>query len=224
MNSFDKENLLFEINKMLDSSDHGLINKDSLRIKIKQSFASLNDDEVDDLIFLFDESNKRRNNEKVDLVVTAPHSYSIKASPTSIEMKKLLESAKSQILITGYSISEYFDDLIDVIISKLQKGVVVKLYLNDFEAKKEVLDKLLLYKGKFLQLYNYNKTSDGIDSLHAKVISVDMKFSLIGSANLSLNGLQKNIEVGTIIESTRIANNINEMFNTLVHKKVFIRQ
>ena len=224
MNLYDKETMLNEIENTLNSANYGFDNIDSLKIFFQRKFPSLSSNEIEDIIDLFLEIDKRRNQEKVDLVITAPHSYSIKANPTSITMKNLLVSAKSQILITGYSISDYFDDLLEIIIKKIQKGVVVKLYLNDFEGKKEVLDKLLLYKGKFLIIYNYNKTSNSIDALHAKVLSVDNRYTLVSSANLSFNGLEKNIEVGTIIDSSRIANNITEMFNTLVYKKVFIKQ
>ncbi len=224
MNLYDKETMLNEIENTLNSANYGFDNIDSLKIVFQRKFPSLSSNEIEDIIDLFLTIDKRRNQEKVDLVVTAPHSYSIKANPTSITMKNLLISAKSHILITGYSISDYFDDLLEIIIKKIQKGVVVKLYLNDFEGKKEVLDKLLLYKGKFLIIYNYNKTSNSIDALHAKVLSVDNRYTLVSSANLSFNGLEKNIEVGTIIDSSRIANNITEMFNTLVYKKVFIKQ
>lgn len=72
------------------------------------------------------------------------------------------------------------------------------MFLNDFDSKKDILDKLLLYKGRFLEIYNFNKSKKGIEALHAKVISVDSKKSLITSANLSFNGLQKNIEVGSM--------------------------
>lgn len=138
-------------------------------------------------------------------------------------MENLLKNAAKIIVLTGYSISDYFDDLLDIIIDKINRGILVRLYINDYENKKEKIEKLLLYKGRFLEIYNYNKQADSIDALHAKIITVDNYKTLITSANLSFNGLQKNIEVGSIIESERISKNIQEMFYQLFKKKVFNR-
>ena len=58
-------------------------------------------------------------------------------------------------------------------------------------------------------------------ALHAKVISVDQQQTLITSANLSYHGQQGNIELGTLIESKRIAKQIDDMFTKLIFSKVF---
>ncbi len=195
--------------------------KDKLINNFVNEFPSLSYSEANSLIEILCNIDEKRNCEKIDLSVTTPHSFSIKANSTAVTMEDLLKNAERSILITGYSISDYFDDLIEILIYKIQQGILVKLYLNDFENKKDVLDKLLLYKGKFLEIYNFNKSKNSIDALHAKVISVDFKKSLITSANLSFNGLQRNIEVGSVISSTRIAKNIEDMFYKLYKMKVF---
>ena len=58
-------------------------------------------------------------------------------------------------------------------------------------------------------------------ALHAKVISVDQKQTLITSANLSYHGQQGNIELGTLIESKQIAKQIDDVFTKLIFSKVF---
>lgn len=208
---------LISINNNLDSG------KERVIFEINKIFPSLSSQECEDLFNLFIKVDLMRNQETLDLVVTVPHSFAIKASPTSVTMEHLLKNAEKNIIITGYSISDYFDDFIDIIIKKITKGVHVQLYLNDYEMKREVLDKLLLYKGKFLEIYNFNKSSKGIEALHAKVISIDGEKSLITSANLSFNGLQKNIEVGTLITSKRIANSIISVFKELYYMKCFTK-
>lgn len=195
--------------------------KDKIVDVFINEFPSLSYSDVNAIIEILCNIDKKRNCEKIDLSVTTPHSFSIKANSTAVTMEELLKNAERSILITGYSISDYFDDLIAILIYKIQRGVLVKLYLNDFENKKDVLDKLLLYKGKFLEIYNFNKSKNEIDALHAKVISVDSKKSLITSANLSFNGLQRNIEVGSVISSIRIAKNIEDIFYKLYKMKVF---
>lgn len=224
MSDYKVLELANQIRHYLELNDNN-INYDNTRLnnEIRRCFPSLSDDDCQKFIDLVMHIDCKRNVEKIDLAVTAPHSFSIKANPTSIVMETLLKSASKLIVLTGYSISDYFDDLLDVIVDKINKGILVRLYVNDFEEKKDKLDKLLMYKGKFLEIYNYNRQVDGIEALHAKIITVDNCKTLITSANLSFNGLQKNIEVGSIIESERISRNLQEMFYQLYKKKVFVK-
>lgn len=154
------------------------------------------------------------------LVVTAPPSFAIKEKSTKVVVGELLESAKSSILITGYSLSDYFGDLVDCIIRKSQEGVFVKFYVNHIEDQKN-FDKLCRYKGKFLKIYNYPKQEDSMSALHAKVISVDGKETIITSANLSYHGQEGNIELGTHIVSKDIAKQVEDVFTRLLFEKVF---
>ncbi len=132
----------------------------------------------------------------------------------------MLEEAGRNILITGYSLSSYFSELTDTIIGKSQRGVFVKFFINNIEKQPDA-DKLLRYKGRFLQIYDYSNDEDKMAALHAKVISVDMKQTLITSANLSYHGQQGNIELGALIESERTAKQLDEVMTQLIFKKVF---
>ena len=60
-----------------------------------------------------------------------------------------------------------------------------------------------------------------MSALHAKVISVDRKETLITSANLSYHGQEGNIELGTHIVSKDIAIQVERVFTQLVFSKVF---
>lgn len=224
MSDYKVISLVDQLNYYLSLKDNNaLSNGENIFLDIKKCFPSLSDDECKKMIDLICDLDKKRNKEKIDLAITAPHSFALRANPTSVVMDDLLKNASKIIVLTGYSISEYFDDLLDIIIDKVNKGVLVRLYVNDYEEKKDKLDKLLQYKGKFLEIYNYDKKTEGIDALHAKIITVDNYKTLITSANLSFNGLQKNIEVGSIIESERISKNLQDMFYQMFKKKVFNR-
>ena len=58
-------------------------------------------------------------------------------------------------------------------------------------------------------------------ALHAKVISVDQKKTLITSANLSYHGQQGNIELGMLAESKKIAKQLDDVFTKLIFEKEF---
>lgn len=158
--------------------------------------------------------------DKVSLVMTAPPSFRIEAKPTMTVVRSMLEGARRNILITGYSLSSYFSELTDTIIAKSQRGLFVKFFINHIEKQPDV-DKLLRYKGRFLRIYDYSNEEDKMAALHAKVISVDMKQTLITSANLSYHGQQGNIELGTLIESERTARQLDELMTQLIFKKIF---
>ena len=133
----------------------------------------------------------------------------------------MIRRASSSILITGYSLSDYFNDLVDEIIQKSKRGVFVKFFVNDIEHQTG-FDRVLRYKGRFLKVYNYPKQQDDkMAALHAKVISSDQKETLITSANLSYHGQEGNIEMGVHIVSEDIAKQIDGVLKTLLFKKVF---
>lgn len=158
--------------------------------------------------------------DRVSLVVTAPPTFKIDAKPTMTVVQSMLEGAKKNILITGYSLSSYFSELTDTIIEKSQRGVFVKFFINNIKKQPDA-DRLIRCKGRFLEIYDYRNQDDKMAALHAKVISVDTKQTLITSANLSYHGQQGNIELGALIESERVARQLDEVMTQLIFKKIF---
>lgn len=165
-----------------------------------------------------------KKTERADLVLTAPDSFRVQALRTKETLQKLIESTEKSLTITGYSISDYFADMLDVIIRKSQQGVYVRLYVNDMEKQKSALDRLMAYKSRFLQVYEYQKQEDDkMAALHAKLLVSDAKKSLVSSANLSYYGMQGNVEMGFLIESSEKAKQIEEVMKEMVRMKVFVR-
>lgn len=187
---------------------------------LRRQFPSLSERELAQLHSMFKSAYIDKVSDDVRLVVTSPASFGINAKPTMTTTKDLIEHADSSILITGYSLSDYFGELIDCIVEKSQTGVFVRFYVNDLEGQKHI-SKLLSYKGKFLKIYNYLPSQDKMSALHAKVVCVDRKKTLITSANLSYHGQEGNIELGTLIESKEIAKQVEDIFTKLLFKKVF---
>lgn len=187
---------------------------------IKKGFPELSNPECAELVSLLETAITSGDADKVSLVVTASPSFSINARTTMNVVQSMINGAERNILITGYSLSSYFSELVDTIIQKSQRGVFVKFFVNDLD-KQPDFDKVLRYKGRFLKVYNYHQDEDKMAALHAKVISVDQRQTLITSANLSYHGQQGNIELGTLIESKQIARQIEDVFTKLTFSKVF---
>jgi hypothetical protein len=115
-------------------------------LSIKEKFPALNEEEILDLIQMAINLYNYKVLEKIELVITAPNSFKLKALKTSIVIQELINSAGKSITLTGYSISDYFSDLLDVLVEKSRKGVYINLYVNDFNSKKDQLDRLKIYK------------------------------------------------------------------------------
>ena len=187
---------------------------------LKRSCPELLDAHCKDIIELIVGAMNMSEVDKVSLVLTAPPSFSINARTTMNVVQSMINGAERNILITGYSLSSYFSELVDTIVLKSQRGVFVKFFVNEID-KQPGFDKILRYKGRFLNIYNYHQEDDKIAALHAKVISVDQQQTLITSANLSYHGQQGNIELGTLIGSKQIARQIDDVFTKLIFSKVF---
>ena len=194
-------------------------------MELRNHFTNCCDEEITDIISLCMKMYSSKKIEHVDLVLTAPHSFRVKTLKTRDTMFKLIENTEKSLTITGYSISDYFAEMLDVIIKKSQQGVYVRLYVNDIEKQKDALDRLMAYRSRFLQVYEYQKQEDDkMAALHAKLIVSDAKKSLVSSANLSYHGMQGNIEMGLLIESHDKAKQIEEVMKEIVRMKIFVKQ
>lgn len=211
-------NLDLFLNELLESS---IIAGDKAYLAIRQRYPSLSEKEASEISKMILSLSYQQPKELVSLVVTAPPSFSIRAKSTKNTIDSMIKNAQKSILITGYSLSDYFNELVDTIILKSQSGVFVEFFFNNIEAQ-QYADKLVRYKGHFLRIYNYFPNNDALSALHAKVLSVDGKDTLITSANLSYHGQEGNIELGTIIESDMFAKQVKDVFVQLVFKKVFV--
>lgn len=205
------------LNTIKGDAANGTANAASM---LKRSCPELSDAHCEDIIESIVCAMNMSEADKVSLVVTAPPFFSINARTTMNVVRSMINGADRNILITGYSLSSYFSELVDTIILKSQRGVFVKFFVNDIDKQPE-FDKILRYKGRFLKVYNYRQEDDKMAALHAKVISVDQQQTLITSANLSYHGQQGNIELGILIGSQHIAKQIDDVFTKLIFSKVF---
>lgn len=213
--------LLEEVKPYAFSSNMEDIPFEEITPIVHRIFSSVSEKDAEKVISMLISVIKSEKKEKIDLTITAPITSGIKVRQNQTIVKELLSSAEKSILITGYSMSEYFAELLDLIIQKSQRGILCQIYLNQAE-KQMYLDKLMRYKGRFLNVYDYQNSEDKMAALHAKVICVDGYKSLISSANLSYHGLEGNIELGTVIESERIGKQLTDAFKELRFKKIFV--
>ena len=205
------------LNKIMTDAISG--SNDSIN-EIQKRYPTLSEKEAREIFALVTAGAKNPSN-TASLVVTAPPSFALHTKPTKVVVDAMIANAQRSILITGYSLSDYFADLVGCIIKKSQEGVFVKFFVNDIDNQK-AFERLCRYRGRFLKIYNYPKQEDKMSALHAKVISIDQKETLITSANLSYHGQEGNIELGVQIQSQETAKQVEDVFTQLIFSKVFV--
>ncbi|MBQ3513857.1 MAG: phospholipase [Lachnospiraceae bacterium] len=194
-----------------------------ISLELKKHFKNCDKDEIADIISLCIKMCSVVYNDTTELVITSPDSFKMKSRKTKDVIYSLVKGAKKSITITGYSISDYFNEMLDVIIDKSQQGVYVTLYVNDIEKQKSVLGRVLAYQNRFLKVYEYQKdTEDKMAALHAKILVTDKNLSFVSSANLSYHGMQGNIEMGILLKSKEKAKQIEDLLKELRKMKVFL--
>ena len=121
---------------------------------------------------------------------------------------QLFEHANDEVTIVAYAISSAATMLFEQLRIMLQRGIRVRLLVNRYNGqpasvKKQCRD---MQRGfpNLMQVFSFTPQSDEAD-LHAKIVLIDRKRALVGSANLSLRGLMDNHELGVVIEGAGAA-------------------
>lgn len=141
--------------------------------ELRNHFTNCSEQEITDIISLCMKMYSSKKIEHTELVLTAPDSFRVKTLRTKDTMRNMIENTEKSLTITGYSISDYFAEMLDVIIKKSQQGVYVRIYVNDIEKQKEALDRLMSYRSRFLQIYEYQKQEDDkMAALHAVSLTI----------------------------------------------------
>lgn len=188
---------------------------------LKKEFPSLSDQEIWQIIGLCVNVYSGKEAEKAELAITAPISFKLKARKINEVITNMIQDSQKSITLTGYSVSDYFSEMIDLIISKSQQGIYVRLYLNDYEKHKTNLKRLMDLRTKHLRVFDYQKQDDEMAALHAKTIVVDEKELLVSSANLSYHGMQGNVEMGIRLVSEDKAKQVESLLKEMAGMKVF---
>ena len=189
---------------------------------LRNEFPSLSENELWQIIGLCVSVYGSKQAEKAELAITAPVSFKLKARKIHEVVETMLQDSKKSITLTGYSVSDYFNEMIDLIIHKGQQGVYVRLYLNDYEKHKAHLKRLMDLRNKHLRVFDYQKIDgDSMAALHAKTIVVDERNILVSSANLSYHGMEGNVEMGIRLESIDKAKQVEDLLKEMVGMKIF---
>lgn len=127
----------------------------------------------------------------------------------------LLSNARNEILLTAYSIGKA-DQIFDLLELALARGVRVRMVVNRLQEQHDTVRwRLNQFQQKYpyFALHSFEPGGERGD-LHAKVLVVDRKRALVGSSNLSYNGMVLNHELALVAgaeDATKIASAIDTL-------------
>lgn len=115
-------------------------------------------------------------------------------------IQELVTSAREEIQILAYLISESAIPLLQLLRGSVERGVKLTLILNNYDGcSQSVKDELVsLQRFGYAKVMNFNDPQGSL--LHAKVLIADRKRAIFGSANFSWGGLVANHEIGVLLE------------------------
>jgi phosphatidylserine/phosphatidylglycerophosphate/cardiolipin synthase-like enzyme len=177
----------------------------------------------------------------IDLVITGPEAPGICNRDTSVVVRELFANACQSVLVAGYAVYQgqrVFEALAD----RMQElpELMVRMFLDiqrgpaETSASTEIVRRFAERfrttqwpKGRRFPEVFFDPRSLETDSqkracLHAKCIVVDRKAVFVSSANFTEAAQQRNLEVGLLIHCPRLADRVQEHFNSLVAERLLL--
>ena len=136
---------------------------------------------------------------------------------TSQEQKviDLFKKAEKEISILTFSLTQ-LDDILNPLKTALQRGVSLKLIYGTIDKRRPDLHKRIMKdlfnNSEYVDFYFYSHEHN---IFHAKVIVVDRKEAIIGSANFTYQGYKRNHEIGVYLKG-KVVNDINHLIDSFI--------
>lgn len=130
-------------------------------------------------------------------------------------LKDMLRNAKHEVLLCAYSVTGGAGEILEEFEDCLRRGIRFDAVINRFHKQPQEIQEYFLNLVSvypYCQVYNFN---DAVEELHSKLIVVDRRVALIGSANLSMRGIKQNYELGIIVQDAEVST-ISKCFDSLL--------
>jgi phosphatidylserine/phosphatidylglycerophosphate/cardiolipin synthase-like enzyme len=182
-----------------------------------------------------DRARRPRLEEILDLVTTGPEAPGITNRDTSVVVRELFANAQHSVLVAGYAVYQgraVFRALADRMQDRPE--LKVRMFLDvqrgpgDTSMPSEVVKRFAVrFKtrewpdGRLLPQVFYDPRSLDLDAqkracLHAKCVVVDGEAVFVSSANFTEAAQERNIEMGLLVRSRWLADQLTDHFDTLL--------
>jgi phosphatidylserine/phosphatidylglycerophosphate/cardiolipin synthase-like enzyme len=160
-----------------------------------------------------------RTGESSTLVWTGPAVRGSTLRTTAEAMAEIIEGARSQILVSTYSLRQEVPDPGRGLLARLgrarERGVGVTLVVHQDEANRTALRAGWPPESPAPRLLTWpTPEGDEMVKLHAKIVVADDRTLLVTSANLTYHGLFANLELGILVRGS-VAGEVRRHFDRL---------
>lgn len=157
---------------------------------------------------------------KIQILATGPEFLKEGIRGTGPVIEEMIKNSEKEIQIMAYVISLHASKFLDLLDDALKREVSITIILNKLgEQDEKIKTKIKKMKRQYVKLKVIDFTDTDGGDLHAKVIVVDRKKAVIGSANFSWHGMSHNYEIGVQLEGDsawklgKIIDEIEEKFS-----------
>jgi PLD-like domain len=209
---------------------------------LARTLQSLHDDGFDAIqiamlvdVLLKDRSQRNRPEDTFDLVTTGPEAGASANRDTSVVVRELFATAEDSVLVAGYAVYQgqrvfqaLADRMRDRLNLKVQMFLDVRRSPGDTSCGSEIVRRFGDHfrqhdwpsERPFPELFYFPSSLEENPheraSMHAKVIVIDNTRVFISSANFTEAAHQRNIEVGLVIRSKLLADQLTKHFASMV--------
>jgi phosphatidylserine/phosphatidylglycerophosphate/cardiolipin synthase-like enzyme len=143
---------------------------------------------------------RTRQHQSVKVVWTGPESGAHSSRLTAAAVIELIDSARQEILLVSYA-TQTEPTIRDALQDAVTRGVSVTLLIERPEDNPGYSSARTPFPGlRALRLHWPAAERPPHTSLHAKIIVVDDRIALVGSANLTSRAMEDNLECGILIQ------------------------
>jgi phosphatidylserine/phosphatidylglycerophosphate/cardiolipin synthase-like enzyme len=161
-----------------------------------------------------------------ELVVTFPSPDGITARHTLQVVRQMITSAKTEILVAGFAITEA-GGVMGQLADAACRGVRILLLCSDWRSKidqtaAEMIRETWPTGAPRPQVYEYRNEETNTAGMHIKSLLVDGADMLIGSANFTFPGLNTNFEMGVRLNG-HVAQSARAVFDESLRTGRFVK-
>jgi len=146
---------------------------------------------------------ERRGAKAAELVWTGPEAKSSGARDTAVVLAELFQSAQRSVLLVGFAF-DHGQQLLAPLHAAMIRGVTCRIFADAEEADGFVGEHWP-FGPPFPDVLSFVPARGVFASLHAKCVVVDGLWVFITSANFTDRGQTRNVEVGVVLEDSRLA-------------------
>ncbi|MFC8534744.1 DISARM system phospholipase D-like protein DrmC [Streptomyces sp. NPDC057249] len=153
-----------------------------------------------------------------ELVVSGPTSPAIPVRLTSAIATDVIRSARTSLLIASFAAYD-IHEIVGELRGAAARDVRIDLLLEESTSAARAFGPLRKHVRVWHRADRGNRTA-----LHAKVIAADRHTALLGSANLTGRGLERNIEIGVILNDSPTVGRLVDHLRWLTGPEGLLRQ